>query len=148
MSNSHYQSTYLFLIKRHAPWKKIYDKPQQYIKKQNHQFSDQSLYSQSYGFSNSHARLWVLAHKKGWVLKDWCIWIVVLQKTLESSLDHKEIKLVNPKGSQPSIFIGRTDAEAPILWPLDAKNWFIGKGPHVGKDLKAKEEEGDREWDG
>ena len=148
MSNSHYQSTYLFLIKRHASWKKIYDKPRQYIKKQSHQFSDQSLYSPSYGFSNSHVRLWVLAHKKGWALKDWCIGIVVLKRTLESSLDHKEIKLVHPKGSQPRIFIGRTDAEAPILWPPAAKNWFIGKGPPVGKDLKAKGEEGDREWDG
>ena len=148
MSNSHYQSTYLFLIKRHAPWKKIYDKPQQYIKKQRPHFANKGPYSQSYGFSNRCVWMWELDHKEGWVLKDWCIWIVVLKKTLESSLDHKEIKLVNPKGSQPSIFIGRTDAEAPILWPPDAKNWFIGKGPHVGKDLKAKEEEGDREWDG
>ena len=75
-------------------------------------------------------------HKEGWVLKNWCLWTVVLEKTLESPLDCKENKPVNPKGNQPWIFIGRTDAEAeaPILWPPDAKNWLTGKDPDPGKD--------------
>ena len=73
--------------------------------------------------------MWQLDHKEGWRPKNWCFWIVVLQKTLESPLDTKEIKPVNPKGNQPWEFIGRTDAEAkiPILWPLDVKNWLIWK---------------------
>ena len=74
--------------------------------------------------------------KEGWTSKNWCFQIVVLEKTLERSLDCKEIKLVNPKVNQPWIFIGRTDAKAetPILWPPDAKNWLIGKDPDAGKD--------------
>ena len=77
-----------------------------------------------------------LDHKGGWVLKNWCLWIVVLEKTLESPLDSKEIQPVDPKGNQPWIFIGRTDAEAEasILWPLDAKSQLIGKDPDAGKD--------------
>ena len=75
-------------------------------------------------------------YKEGWVLKNWCFWTVVLEKTRESPLDSKEIQPVNPKGNQLWIFIGRTDAEAeaPILWPPDSKNWLIGKGPDTGKD--------------
>ena len=85
--------------------------------------------------------LWELDHKEGWAPKDWCIWIVVLEKTLESPLDCKEIKPVNPKGNQPWIFIGRTDAEAetPILWLPDAKSHIIGKDPDAGKDWRQKE---------
>ena len=81
-----------------------------------------------------------LDHKEGWVLKNWCFQIVVLEKTLESPLDSK-IKPVNPKGSQPWIFIGRTDAEAeiPVLWPFDGKSQLIGKDPEVWKDWKQKE---------
>ena len=77
-----------------------------------------------------------LEHKEGWALKNWCFRIVVLEKTLESPLDSKEIKPVNPKGNPPWIFIGRTDAEAevPILWPPDAKRWLTGKDPDAGKD--------------
>ena len=78
-------------------------------------------------------------HKQGWAPKNWCFWIVVLEKTLESPLDYKEIKLVNPKGNQPWIFIGRTDAETAILWPPDVKNWLIGKDPDAGKDWKQEE---------
>ena len=78
----------------------------------------------SYGFSNSHVWMWELDHKQGWVLKNWCFWIVVLEKTLESPLDCKEIKPIYPKGNQSWTFIGRTDAEAPILWPPDAKVVF------------------------
>ena len=81
-------------------------------------------YGQSYGFSSSHVWMWELDHKEGWVLKKWCFWTVVLEKTLESPLDCKEIKPVNPKENQSWIFIERTDAEAetPICWPPDVKN--------------------------
>ena len=77
--------------------------------------------------------------KEGWVLKNWCFWTVVLEKILESPLDCKEIQPVNPKGNQPSIFIAKTDAEAPILWPPDSKSWLIRKDPDAGKDLRQKE---------
>ena len=107
-----------------AAWKKSYDKPRQHIKNQRHYFADKRLYSQSYGFSSSHVGMWELDHKEGWSPKNWYFWTVVLEKTLESPLDCKEIKPVNPKGNQSWIFIGRTDAEAeiPILWPPDVKN--------------------------
>ena len=124
-----------------APWKKSYDKPRQYIKKHRYHFADKSLYSQSYGFSSSHAWMCELDYKEGWVLKNWCFRTLVLEKTYESPLDSKEIKLVNPKGNQPWIFIGRTDAKAetPILWPTDAKNWLIGKDLDAGKDWRQEE---------
>ena len=79
--------------------------------------------------------MWEMDHKEGWVMKNWCFQTVVLEKTLESPLDYKEIKPVNPKGNQYWIFIGKTDAEteAPILWPPDAKSWHIGKDPDLGK---------------
>ena len=85
--------------------------------------------------------MWEWDHKEGWVPKNWCFWIMVLEKTLESPLDCKEITPVNPKGNQPWIFIGRTDAEAEalILWPSDAKSWLIGKDPGAGKDWRQKE---------
>ena len=94
--------------------------------------------SQSYGFSSSHVWMWELDHKEGWAPKNWRFWIVVLEKTLESPLDRKEIKPANPKGNQPWIFIGSVDAEAetPILWPPDVKNWFTGKAPDAGKDWR------------
>ena len=102
-----------------APWKKSYDKPRQHNKKQRHYFADKSLSTQSYGFSSGHVWMWELDCKESWVLKNWCFWTVVLEKTLESPLDCKEIQSVYPKGNQSWIFIGRTDAEAetPILWP-------------------------------
>ena len=83
-------------------------------------------------------QMWELDHKEVWALKSWCSRIVVLDKTLESPLDYKVIKLVNPKGNQPWIFTGRTDAEdeAPILWPLDVKNWLIGKDSDASKDWR------------
>ena len=92
-------------------------------------------------FSSSHVWMWELDYKKSWVLKNWCFWTVVLEKTLESSLDCKEIQLVNPKRNQSWIFIGRTDAEAetPKLWPPDVKNGLIGKDPDAGKDWRQKE---------
>ena len=85
--------------------------------------------------------MWELDYKESWVLRNWCFWTVALEKTLESPLDSKEIKPVNPKGNQCWIFIGRTDAEAetPILWPPDAKNWLIGKDPEARKDWKQEE---------
>ena len=124
-----------------APSKKSYGKPRQHIKKQRHHFANKGLSSQSYGFSSSHVRMWGLDHKEGWAPKNWCFPTVVLQKTLESPLDCKETKLVNPKGNQPSISTGRTDAEAeaPILRPPDAKSWLIKKDPDAGKDWRQEE---------
>ena len=94
------------------------------------------LYSQSYGFSSSRVQMGQLDHKEGWAPKNWCFWTVVLEKTLESPLDCKEIQPVHPKGDQSWIFIGRTDAEAeaPILWPPDAKRRYTEKDPDAGKD--------------
>ena len=92
-----------------APWKKSYDKPRQRIKKQRHHFANKGLYSQSCGFSSSHVWMWKLDLKEGWAPKNWRFQTVVLEKTLESPLDSKEIKPVHLKGNQPSIFIGRTD---------------------------------------
>ena len=83
--------------------------------------------------------MWELDHKEGWVPQNWCFWIMVLKKTLESPLDCKDIKPVNPKRNKPWIFIGRTDAEAPILWPPDSKSWLVGKDPDAGKDWRQKE---------
>ena len=103
---------------------------------------DKGPHSHSYVFSNSHVWILELDHKEGWVLKNGCFWNVVLEKTLESPLDCKDIKPVNPKGNQTWIFIGRTDAdaEAPILWPLDAKGQFIGKD-WGQEEKRVKEEE-------
>ena len=106
-----------------------------------HHFANKDPYSQRYGFSSSHVWMWKLGHKEGWVQKSWCFQIVVLEKTLESLLDSKEFKSVNPKGNQSWIFIGRTDAEAetPIHWPPDAKYWRTGKDPDAGKDWRWEE---------
>ena len=99
--------------------------------------ADRGPYSQSYGFSSGHVQMWELDHK-GWTPKNLCFLIVVLERTLESLLDGKEIKPVNPKGNQPWIFTGRTDveAEAPIVWPPDVKSWLTGKDPAAGKDWR------------
>ena len=112
-----------------APWKKSCDQPRQHIKKQRHYFANKSLSSQSFGFSSSHVWMWELDYKESWASKKWCFWTVVLEKTLESPLDSKEIQPVHPKGNQSWISSGRTDAEAetPILWLPDVKNWLIGK---------------------
>ena len=112
----------------------------QHIKKQRHHFANNGPRSQSYGFSSSHVWMWELDHKEGWVPKNWCFWTVELEVP-ESPLDCKEIKPVNPKGNQPWIFTGRTDAkaEAPILWPLDVNSRFNGKDPDAGKDWRQKE---------
>ena len=129
-----------------APWKKNYDKPRQCVKKQRHYFVDKGPSSHSYGFSSNHIWMWELDHKEGWALKNWCFWTVVLEKTLESSLDCTEIQPVHPKGNQSWIFIGRTDVEAEtlILWPLDAKS----RSPWCWERLKVGGEGDDRGWDG
>ena len=116
-------------------------KPRQHIKKQRHYFADKVLSSQNYGFSSSHVRMWELDCKESSVLKNWCFETVVLEKTLESPLDCKEIQPVHPKGNQSWIFIGRTDAEAetPILWWPDAKKWFIRKEPDSGEHWRQEE---------
>ena len=105
-----------------------------------HHFADKDLYSQNSGFSCGHVWMCKLDHKIGWVSKNWCFWIVVLEKTLESPLVCKDIKQVKPKGNQPWMFIGRTDAEAeaPILWPPDAKSQLFEKDPDIGKDWRQK----------
>ena len=131
-----------------APWNKSYEQPKQLIKKQRHYFANKGPSSQGYGFSCGHVWMWELDYKEIWVLKKWCFWTVVLEKTLESPLDCKEIEPVHPKGNQFWIFIRRTDAEAeaPILWTPDAKNWLIWKGPDAGKD-RGREEKGMRGWE-
>ena len=93
----------------------------------------------SYDFSSSRVQMWDLDHKEGWSPKNWCFQTVVLEKHLESPLDSKEMKPVNSKGNQPWIFIGRIDAEVPILWLLDAKSQLIGKDPDAEKDWRQEE---------
>ena len=124
-----------------APWKKSYDQPRQHIKKQRHYFANKVPSSQRYGFSCGHVWMWKLDYRESCMLKNWCFWTVVLEKSLESPLDCKEIQLVNPKGNQSWIFIGRTDAEAeaPILWPHDLKSRLLRKDPDAGKDWRQEE---------
>ena len=124
-----------------ASWKKSCDQLRQRIKNQGHYFADKGLSSQSYGFSSSHVWMWDLDHKESWAPKNWCFWTVVLEKTLKSTLDGKVIKTVNPKGNQSWIFIGRTDAEAPIFWPPDARCWRVDS---LGKTLMLGKIEGRR----
>ena len=111
------------------------------IKKQRHHFADRGSYSQSYGFSSSHVWIWELDYKESRAPKNWCFWTVVLEKTLESPLDCKDIQPVHPKGNQSWIFIERTDAEAetPVLWPPHVKNWLIGKDSDAGRDWGQEE---------
>ena len=110
------------------------------MKKQRHYFDDIDPSRQSYGFSSSHVLMWELDHKEGWVLKNWFFQTVVLEKALESPLDSKEIKPVNPRGNQSWIFTGRTDAEgeALVLWLPDMKSQLIGKDPDDGKNWRQK----------
>ena len=123
-----------------APWKKIYDQSWQHIKNQKHCFTNNGLSSQRYDFSSGHVWMWKLDSKESWVQKNWCFWSVVLEKTVESPLDCKEIQPVHPKWNQYWILTGRTDAEAeiPILWPPDVKSWLIWKDPDAGKDWGEK----------
>ena len=111
------------------------------IKKQRHYFVNKSLSSQGYGFSRSHVWMWELDYKERCAPNNWWFWTVVLEKTLESPLDCKEIQSVHSKGDQSWVFFGRTDVEAeiPIFWPPDVKNWLIWKDPDAGKDWGQKE---------
>ena len=108
------------------------------LQKQRHYYANKGPSSQSYDFSSSHVWMWVLDYKESWAPKNWCFWTVALEKSLESPLDGKEIKPVDPKGNQSWIFIGRTDAEAetPVLWSPDTKSWLIWKDPDAGKDWR------------
>ena len=108
---------------------------------QRHYFASKGPCSQSCGFSSIHVWMWELDYKESWAPKNWCFWPVVLEKTFENSLDCKETQPVHPKGNQSWIFIGGTDAEAetPILWPPDVKNWLFGKDPDAGKDWRWEE---------
>ena len=112
-----------------------------YIKKQRHYFANKGPSGQGYGFSIGHVWMWELDCEESWALKHWCFWTVVLEKTLESPSDCKEIQPVHPEGDKSWVFIGRTDAEAetPILWPPDAKSWLIGKDPDAGRDWGQEE---------
>ena len=119
-----------------TPWKKSYDQPRQHIQKQRHYFANKGPSSQGYGFSSGHVWMWELDYKESWVPKNWCFWTVVLEKTLESPLDCKEIQPVHSKGDQSWVFFGRNYAkvETPVLWPPHAKSWLIGKDPDAGTD--------------
>ena len=132
-------------IKRHLL---LESKARQHIKKQRYHFTDKGPYSQSYSFSSSHVWMWELDHKESWAPKNGCLWTVVLEKTLDSPVDCKEIQPVHPKGNQSWIFIGMTDvaAETPILWPPDVKSWLIWKDSGAGKDWR-QEEKGMTGWD-
>ena len=122
-------------------------KPRLCIKKQSHHFANKGLHGQTYGISSSHVWMWELDHSEGWMLNNWCFWTMVLEMALESPFDSKEIKSVNPKGNQPWIFIGRTDAKAEVLalWPPHAKSWLFGR-LWCWERLRAREGD-DREWD-
>ena len=111
------------------------------ILKSRDYFVNKGPSSQGYGFSSGHVWMWELAYKESWAPKNWCFWTVVLEKTLESPLDYKEIQPVHPKGDQSWVFIGRTNAKAEttILWPPHAKSWLIGKDPDAGKDWGQEE---------
>ena len=129
-----------------TPWKESYDQPRYDIKKQRHYFANKGQSSQGYGFSSAHIWMWELDCEESWVPKNWCFWTVVLEKTLESPLDCKDIQPVHLKGDQSWVFLGRTDAEAEtlILWPPHAKSWLIGKDPDAGRDW-GQEEKGKTE---
>ena len=122
-----------------APWKKSCDQPRQHIKKQRYCFANKGPSSQSYGFSSSHVWTWELDHKKKLSTKE--LMLLNCGEDSWESLDCKEIQPVHPKGNQPWIFIGRTDAEAgtSILWPPDVKNWLTGKDPDSVKDWRQEE---------
>ena len=127
-------------LKSLTPWKKSYDQPRQLIKKQRLDFANRGPSRQGC-FANSHVWMWESDYKESWAPKNWCIWTEVLEKTLDSPLDCKEIQPVHPKVNQSWIFNGRTDVEAetPILWPPDAKSWLIWKDPDAGKGWRQEE---------
>ena len=119
-------------------WKESYDQPGQHIKKQRHYFANKGPSSQGCGFSSSHVQMWEFDYKESWAQKNWCFWTVLLEKTLESPLDCKEMQPVHPKGDKCWLFTD-VEAESPILWPPDAKSWLIWKDPDAGKDWGQEE---------
>ena len=123
-------------IKRHLLLGRKVMTKRQHIQKQRYYFANKGLSSQGYGFFRGHVWMWELDCEESWVPKNWCFWTMVLENTLESPLDCKEIQPVHSKGNQSWVFIGRTDVEAetPILWPPHAKSWLIGKDPNARKD--------------
>ena len=131
-----------------TPWKKSYEQPRQHIKKQRHYFVNKGPSSQGYCFSSSHVWMWELDYKESWAPKNWYFWTVVLEKTLERSLDHKEIQPVHPKGDQSWVFIGRADVESetPILWPPDVKSWLLWKDLMLGKIEGRRRRGQQRRW--
>ena len=124
-----------------TPWKESYDQPRKHIKKHRHYLDSKGLSSQDYVFSSGNVWMWELDSEESWAPNNWCFWTVVLEKTLESLLDCKEIQPVHPKGNLSWTFIGSTDAEAetPIFWPPDVKSWLIWKDPDAGKDWRREE---------
>ena len=129
-----------------TPWKESYDQPREHIQKQRHYFASKGLSGQGYGFASGHVWILKLDSEESWAQKNWCFWTVVLEKTLESPLDCKEIQPVHPKGDQSWVFFGRNDAktETIVLWPPDVKSWLIGKDPDAGRDW-GQEEKGTTE---
>ena len=123
-------------LKMIASWQESNDKPRQCVEKQRHYSADKGSHSLGYSLPSGHVRLWELDHKEDRVPKIWCLWIPVLEKTLESPFDSKKIKPVNLKWNQPWILILRADAkaEAPASWSSDANSWLAGKVPDAGKD--------------
>ena len=121
--------------------RKVMTNHRQHIKKQRRYFANKGPSRQGYGFSSSHFWMWKLDYKERWAPKNWCFWTVVLEKTLESLLDCKEVQPVHPKGDQSWVFIGRTDVvpETPILWPPNVKSWLIWKDPDAGRDWGQEE---------
>ena len=134
-----------------TPWKESYDQTRQHIEKQRHYFANKGPSSQGYGFSCGHVWMWDLDYEESWAPKNWCFWTVVLEKTLESLLDCKEVQPVHSEGDHPWVFFGGNDAEAetPIVWPPQAKSWH-GKRPWswCWEGLGAGREGDDRGWDG
>ena len=124
-----------------TPWKESYVQPRQHIQKQRHYFANKGSSSQGYGFSSDHVWMWELDCEESWALKNWCFWTVVLEKTLESPLDYKEVQPVHSEGDQPFDFFGRNDAKAetPVLWPPYAECWLIGKDSDAGRDWGQEE---------
>ena len=113
-----------------------HDQPRQCIKKQRHYFASKGPSSQGYGFFSGHVWMWKLDYEQSWAPNNWCFWTVMLEKTLESPLDCKEIQPVHSKGDQSWVFIGRNDAKAetPLLWPPHVKSWLIGKDSDASRD--------------
>ena len=143
---SQHQSLFQWVNSSHEV-AKVLQFPRQHIKKQRHHFADKDPYSQSYSFPSSHVQMWELDHKEDWVHENWCFQTVALEKTLEIPLDSKEIKPVNPKGNQPWIFIGRTDAWSSSTLATWCEEQTHLKRPWCWEILKAKDG-GRRGWGG